>query len=160
MRGREDYFKFAFVRNPWDLAFSWYCSAFKIRTGKLFNSENYNPNKFYRFLVKYLPFSPLKNIRSKFSKYGYFYILMPRQQLDYVTDSQGDLKVDFLGRFESYQEDISFLSKKFCVDLPVDTRINSSKSKRFNYKDFYDQSSYELVLNCYRRDIEFLKYSF
>ena len=85
---------------------------------------------------------------------------MPRQQLDYVTDNQGVLIVDFLAKYENYEEDISFLAKKFRVNLPTDTRINSSKKKEMNYRDFYDQKSYEFVLNYYRRDIKFLKYSF
>lgn len=160
MRGREDYFKFAIVRNPWDLAFSWYSSAIKGRTGRLFDPENYNSKDFNRFLVKYLPSSPFKNLRSRFSKTGYFYVLMPRQQLDYITDAQGAVKVNFLGKYENYEDDMSFLAKKFSVELPVEARINSSKKKAMNYRDFYDQNSYELVLNCYRRDIEFLEYSF
>ena len=160
LRGREEYFKFAMVRNPWDLAFSWYSSSIKGRTGRMFDAQNYHPKDFYRFLVKYLPSSPSKKLRSKFSKNGYFYILMPRQQLDYVTDNQGVLIVDFLAKYENYEEDISFLAKKFRVNLPTDTRINSSKKKEMNYRDFYDQKSYEFVLNYYRRDIEFLKYSF
>ena len=160
LRGREEYFKFAMVRNPWDLAFSWYSSSIKVRTGKMFDAENYHPKDFHRFLVKYLPSSPLKRLRSRFSKTGYFYILMPRQQLDYVTDDQGALKVDFLGKYENFNEDISFLAKKFSVELSFEARINSSKKKVINYRDFYDQSSYELVLEYYRRDIEFLEYSF
>jgi hypothetical protein len=77
------FFKFAFVRNPWDRAYSMY---------RHFGLDEYM--SFEYFLAHVLKREMWKN--------RYWFV---RPQCDFVLDAHGELCVDFLGRFETLEQD-------------------------------------------------------
>jgi len=75
----------------------------------------------------------------------------------FLEDLQGDIAVDFLGRFEHINRDFDLLKKKF--DLPVDL-MKSNASSGGDYRDLYTDSSRNKIGLLYKNDIERFGYSF
>mgnify|MGYP003109884603 CR=1 FL=1 len=86
-------------------------------------------------------------------------------QIKYTHNSSGDQIVDFVGKFETLQEDFDKLNNicgwnfKFMI-LP---HVNKSKRAQKNYRKYYDDGSglaKHLVSELYREDIETYGYTF
>ena len=126
----SDYFKFAFVRNPWERMVSYY-----------FMDRYSNGISFLEF-VKLIP------IRSK----------LEYRMLPYITDSTGKIAVDFLGRYENLQEDFNEVCDKMGVcrrDLS-----NYNETNHGSYADYYDEESFKLVSKMFKADIREFNYEF
>ena len=164
------YFKFAFVRNPWDRMISIYK---------------------YLGLDKGLDFKTflMKTLKNKIWDTKYWFV-GPQSEL--ICDENGELMVDFIGRFESLQEDFNQVCSK--IGLPRTELPHVNKSEKINkvtlnprwillrprkllkgflwqvkgrsiptfesYEGYYDDESIEFVGKLYKRDIELFKYRF
>src|SRR5690606_16567753 len=88
------YYKFTFVRNPWDRMVSIYkYYAF------------YRICDFPRFVAKEFP--------SDLMKERYWFVC---PQSDYLLDEDGEVRVDFIGRYENLQKDFEKVCEK--IGLP------------------------------------------
>ena len=93
-------------------------------------------------------------------QYGHF-----TPQVKYTHDSRGKQVVDFIGRYETLQQDINKLRNILDEELPLVTlpHINQSKRLKKDYRDYYNDGtglSKELVYEMYREDIETYNYVF
>jgi hypothetical protein len=153
----DDYFKFSFVRNPWSRILSEY------------RYRNYfHHHSFRDFVLNKLPKPGFDD------KYRH---VMP--QYDMLHDQQGNLMVDFVGRFETLQTDF----EQVCVRLGIEDahlphRNRSDKKSRDlkrriknilfmngenrhqELRDYYDDVTREAVADYYRSDIETFGYRF
>jgi hypothetical protein len=145
------YFKFAFVRNPWDRIVSWY--AMVRRKGPQDNLWKYaleNSHDFNSFL---------KNCtgdiyESPFRRRNFF-----RNQWDYISDLDGSLMVDFVGRFENLANDTMAVFKRIKVPTPsVIPHLN--QGSHGHYREFYTEKTKDLLGQRFSKDIEFLGYRF
>lgn len=133
----ERFFKFAFVRNPWD----WLVSH-------------------YHYTIK-RPDHPLYDdviALSGFSEYVSYYIesRQPRQ-IDSLLNRDGDIGVNFVGRFESIREDFSRICEQIGIqiDLPHENR-----SQHDPYHTYYSEEDQKKFVQYFERDIETFDYSF
>jgi chondroitin 4-sulfotransferase 11 len=153
----NEYFKFCFVRNPWDRLFSWY--KMMLKKGVHNDFSDYllnNSSNFFEFLnltnVIYETY-PLEwdGIRPYPKSISF-------NQLDYITDNNGNILVDFIGRFESLNEDYNKVMEKIGItNLPL-PHINKSTSGEYKY--FYTESDIEKVYKLYKKDIKYFNYTF
>jgi hypothetical protein len=132
------YFKFMFVRNPWDLAVSYYH----------FYSQN-KEHRLYEAVSQFKSFEEYLEWRAGFGV---------RQQNHYCCDSDGGMLVDFVGRYETLDRDF----KKVCgligvlpTKLP---RLNSSKHD--DYRTYYNTKTKKLIKATYLEDIKLFGYKF
>jgi hypothetical protein len=130
----KKYFKFAFVRNPWDRA----VSGFKyqvLKRGKY--TKNFN-----RYLQVHtnIPF------------------LSSHNQLDWITNEKNEVKLDFIGRFENLQEDFNIICDK--IGIPKQQLPHKNKSKHKSYTEYYDDETRQIVAEKYAKDIEYFGYEF
>ena len=150
------YFKFAFVRNPWDRLVSWWSMIDAHRAA----AANGNPlNKFYRFVLEraatfeeFLEKCDEEIIDTDGRKWIY------RNQSDYLTDVSGRQIVDFVGRFETLQQDFDFIARKVLggpVPLP---HVNRSQHGR--YSDYFTPALAEKVERRFEPDIKAFGYVF
>lgn len=145
INGFNNYFRFAFVRNPWERLVSEYAWKF---SGEI--------ERFRQFCIDITE----KKYNNWASQYRDLLALKQhiREQYKYVFDSKGKLAVDFIGRYENLVEDFQQVSKltglKYCK-LPF---LNKSGHK--HYTGYYDKLTKELVERTYKDDIEIFNYHF
>jgi hypothetical protein len=133
------YFKFAFVRNPWARAYSWYEDVMR---------TDYHQKE--RNLTGDLSLHPfLKDFAGK----G---ILRP--QTFWLKNYRGSMALDFIGRFERLNED--FEQVKEALGLPQLTLPGENKGSGADYREQYDKDSRELIREIYHEEIELFGYSF
>jgi len=152
-----DYFKFSFVRNPYTRILSEY------------RYRNYfSHHSFKDFVLNKLPEPGWSD------KYRH---VMP--QYDMLHDGDGKLLVDFVGRFESLQQDFDRVCEQLNIDDSALPHMNKSDKKSRDLKrkvrnmiymngennnrglaDFYDEETRVAVADYYRRDIEAFGYEF
>lgn len=157
----DEYYKVAFVRNPWDRLVSWYAMIqgkgnttwYKRMTGlgKYNKIRQYvldNANSFEEFIYKCTD-----TIEDTDGKKSFWY-----NQLDYISDADGNVMVDYIGRFENLAEDTSTVFKQLGIEGASLPHKNSSEHR--NYRTYYNDQTRDLVAERYARDIEFFGYKF
>jgi hypothetical protein len=149
--GGDKYYKFAFVRNPWDRLVSWYSMVTKFPKGgnQLWRYVRENSSTFEEFIYNCTDEVEIK----KGVYYSFAY-----NQLDYVTDEHGDLLVDFIGRLENFDEDVHEVFDRIGVDL--ETVPHKNRSRHQHYSTFYAPDTEMIVRERFKRDIEYFGYEF
>ena len=130
------YFSFAFVRNPWDWELSHYKYILKFK-GHPKHAE----------IVRLGSFS--EYVRWRCDKRF-------QLQSEFVV-SQGKIVVDFVGRFESLQNDFAYVCEKIGVRAKLG-QLN--KTRRTRYQDHYDDRTAALIEKTFAPDIERFGYQF
>lgn len=133
----KNYFKFAFVRNPWD----WQVSLYHYIASHPFHPEH-TIVKRLGSLRAYLEWRLDKGVEL---------------QKDFVTDDNGKLIVDFVGKYETLVEDFRHICNRLNieVDLP-----HKNPSDHAAYQHYYDDYTKQLIEQAYREDIEMFNYHF
>jgi hypothetical protein len=132
------FFKFAFVRNPFDRFVS-YCS-FMTRTNDAFDRD---PKAVMRHFLFTAP--PMQHI-----------LFAP--QYHFVTGADGALLADMIGRVEQMQESYDAICER--IGIPTKELGKSNASKRGDYRAYYDQQLIDGVARLYARDLELFGYQF
>jgi hypothetical protein len=139
----DGYFKFAFVRNPWDRLVSWYHMC----------AQSTAPNAFARHVQQHAPTFDDFVMRTTTG-------IAERttwNQLDYVTDEEGSVIVDFIGRYERLPEDSRQVGERLgiAIDLP-----HTNRSTHAHYRDYYTDATRDIVARRFARDILHFGYEF
>ena len=80
-------------------------------------------------------------------------------QTDYLIDLQGNLIVDFIGHYETLQQDFDECCKR--IGIPKTTLPHRRKANdRLAYRDYYTAETQAIVSEAFARDIEILGYEF
>lgn len=138
-------FKFVFVRNPWDLQVS---SFFHIRRER--PEVVAKVDTFEQFIrLKFDPERP----------WNYMLDTSKELQRDYVVDLHGNLIVDFIGHYESLQEDFDAVCER--IGVPRVALPHKRKAEgRDDFRRYYNDETAEIVAAHYRPDIETFGYRF
>lgn len=157
LEGRyRDYFKFAFVRNPYDRLVS--CYAEKIRPKKIgieqgpYGGVSLRPGMSFREFAEAVCQIPDEEADVHF-----------RSQYVGVCGDGPDrpVLVDFLGRYENLEDDFSRVGEAIGAPLSLPPNPNPSKRRAGrHYRDFYDDELAEMVGERYREDVRIFGYSF
>jgi hypothetical protein len=131
------YFKFAFVRNPFDRFVS-YC-AFMTRESKDFQ---HNPHRVMREVLLAPPTD---------------HILFAPQH-NFVTDATGGLLTNAIGRVENMQADYDAFANR--LGFPTTQLERANSSQRGDYRIYYDRALINAVSELYSRDLELFGYEF
>ena len=141
----DNRFSFAIVRNPWDRAVSqFYYRKMTNQTGLSDHPLEFKDWVKHVFVMR----SPEFMNEEK----------MFLNQADWVTDEEGDIMVDYIGKFENIQQvwdEICDRLNRQPSKLP-----HKKKSSRGKYQSYYDDESKEIVGDFFKRDIELFDYSF
>lgn len=143
------YYKFGFVRNPYDRlvsAFEYAKQFFKKKSGGDYNI--YRKNETYWKLHNFKQWILTEFARNgKCGKYGW--------QCLYVDGC------DFVGRFENLEHDVKHALDTIDPDIytPLE-HTNRSKSSSKHYSEWYDDETREIVSQLYFKDLEQFNYTF
>ncbi len=139
-----DFFKFSFVRNPWDRLVSAYHYVAERRTSM---ESVTNHETFEDFLASFIE-EPSQFLNTK-----YF-----RPQSSYLVNDDGEMPLDFLGRFETFEKDLGVVLRE------IGSRRmffrHRKKSQRRDYRDYYTAQSSKAVGEVYFRDVQNFGYEF
>jgi hypothetical protein len=134
----NNYYKFTFVRNPWD----WQVSL-------------------YHFMLQY-PRHPQHKLVSGLKTFDDYIEWRVNEDLelqrDFVYDEDGNKIVDYVGKFENLQEDFNVILGNLSLEPVQLPFINRSKHK--HYKEYYNDKTRNLIGSAFRKDIEDFKYEF
>lgn len=161
----DSYFVFSCVRNPWSRAVSFYKYL-----------GYHNTHTFRQFVEDILP-------GELFDSKFYFV----RPQVDYITDSQGHIIVNYVAKLETLDQDFEVVRESLNVDGPL-PHVNSAKPQGIrpgrhprsivrylrhrylvaqdklpthkSYAAYYSHDLVERIADIYRRDVEAFDYSF
>ena len=140
----KDYYKFAFVRNPWDRLIS--CWQHRVVRSNIFG------------------FTSTEHERMQTLENFVDYVAgLDIADCDRHLRSQSALidlnNVDYLGRMESFNEDLLQISQQ--IGLPHKEIIQKNKTpNRKTYHTYYNDTTAEKVADIYKKDLQILGYRF
>jgi hypothetical protein len=156
-------FVFAFARNPWSRFLSLYHYA-RLEESRYHSaldpaSAPYGKHADYDLLTgaslddcaRYLLEGRLRHDANDINHW--------RPQVDWVTDADGSLLVDFVGRVEAMDASFRVVAERLNLDvktLPVANRSRSSHG----YRDVFSPVARDVVAEYYREDIDAFGYTF
>lgn len=146
-----EYFKFSFVRNPWDRLYSAYSF---LRQGGMGGQDKVWADE---HLATYPDFDSFvkgwvtpENIRSWVHFYPQHY---------FICDDALNLKMDFIGRFEQMNRDVSVVQRQLGLPIQPLGKINVTNKKK-HAPSVYTPETRDIVSRVYARDIELFHYDF
>ncbi len=146
------FFKFAFVRNPWDRLLSAYLF---LKAG----GRNVGDKKWAdEYLSSYSSFTEF--ILDWVTEENVLLGMHFKPQYLFVTNP-GNLKiqVDFIGKFETLQTDYQIIRDK--LGLGDDLKFeNKTEEKSGDYRSYYTKETQEIVARVYKEDIALFDYGF
>lgn len=145
----RSYFKFAFVRNPWDRLFSAY--HFLVRGGM----NDYDRTWAKTHLAHYQSFEQF--VHEWVNEENIMSWVHFRPQLHFITDSTGKIAMDFLGKMENISSDFDLVCRKLGVTASLPALNMTDKD---HYLKAYTAEMIEIVAQAYRNDITLLGYAF
>lgn len=132
------YFKFAFVRNPFDRFVS-YCAFMSRESGEFERA----PTAFMKHVIYNL--RPVDHV-----------LFVP--QYLFLVDEQGQLALDFVARTEDMQGSYDAICARLGLPGQPLERVNASRHRP--YWTYYDDELVSLVSGIYRYDLELFNYRF
>lgn len=135
----DSYFKFTFVRNPYQRVLSEYFWL---------NQKNLNKDR-----------TPSEN----FSKFiDEFYSTIDKDhkltQYEYLYNENGNLMVDFIGRVESFENDFTKVLNKFNTKIKIKPFNITRQKKDINQDLYLTKENKEKIYNLFKIDFETFGY--
>ena len=129
-KNSKRYFKFSFVRNPWDRMISRY--VYGVQHGDTYRD-------FDKWLVAFIKNNPNKI-----------------NQLNWIEPIKD---ISFIGRFETLQEDFNSVCNCINIPTVILPHRNKSK-RRKDYRHYYTTKTKNIVNKYCQKDIDTFHYSF
>ena len=130
----DSYFKFCFIRNPYD----------RIISG-------------WNHLGKRIPFKQYLHMRNMIGDMEYIHVFMP--QIRHMVDCKNQIQLNFIGHFENLETDFLYILYHLGYTLPIHdpvVRVNVKKHKK--YMEYYDQQTLDKVNELLKEDLERFDY--
>jgi hypothetical protein len=131
----DTYFKFCFIRNPYD---------------RLVSGWNY-VNKYN------IPLANFININKSLTDWDYWHVFM--NQSRHIINEKGKIGVDYIGRYEQLEEHFEVILKQIGIHNIThckNVKINSKKHK--DYKTYYDEELINKVYLQFKEDFDNFEY--
>ena len=175
----ENYFKFVFVRNPWNRLVSAYLNKFMQTSPMPFTRE------VVQSVYEQQNLTPDYERSITFKQFIHYLVITEDKLLNEHWKPQylflGNNKFDFIGKFENLTQDFQYIKQKLNLELDLEWANKTKKTENVdilenyadyypdslrqlkqmpNYKSFYTPDLVELVRERYRNDVEMFDYEF
>lgn len=146
----DSYFKFTFIRNPWDRLYSAY--RFLAKGGinehdrNVFEKHLKQCDSFEDFVLNYLTRKQVLDL------------IHFQPQSKFLMDESNNIMVDFIGRYENLEKDFLHITRQLNtkVGLP---HINKTIGN-VDYRSVYTDEMKKRVAEVYQDDIKLFNYTF
>lgn len=139
-------FKFAFVRNPWDLQVSSWLHLKRERPHLLEGHDGFDA------------FTRWKLDPQRPCQYHLDTAITP--QTDYLIDLHGRVLTDYLGRYERLHDDFDHICRTLGTATPALPHKRQTQDRRADYRSYYSDDLAERVAQHFARDIDMFGYRF
>ncbi len=140
----KDYFKFAFIRNPYDRLVS--CWLDKVVKNNLYE---FSPHK----LIEMQKFKNFVNyVEKQDLEMGDTHICLQSKLIDLN-------EIDYIGKYENFEKDLLYVLKKININCPMVEKKNASANRQ-HYSTYYDEDLVKQVTKIYQRDLNIFSYDF
>ncbi len=140
----KDYFKFAFIRNPWDRLVSCWLGKVVRRNAFKFEEKQYQKLKTFSNFIDHISTLDIENC-------------------DCHLASQSSLidlnEVDYLARVETFEYDLSSIFRKIGINN-FELTVKNVRKGRTHYRDYYSGNLEEKVYRIYEKDIQLFGYTY
>ena len=146
----KDYFKFTFVRNPFDRVVSAF--FFLKKGGRNRFDEQWAQRNLSSFndIDEFVYALENKTFATSILSWQHF-----SPQYPYVTDLNGRILVDFIGKVETIEADFQYV----CSQLNVRAALaHHNRSHHKNFRAYFNDRMYEIIYNLYKMDFLLFDY--
>lgn len=145
----NNFFKFTFVRNPFDRLVSAY--EFLQKGGLTDQDRTWADRK----ISKYNGFGDfVKGWFDDLNVYSYYHFI---PQHEFVC-FRNRIAVNYVGYYETLVDDYNYVQKKLKIGSPL-MALNSRKD-RVDYRAYYDSETIDIVSKVYKKDLDLFGYDF
>jgi hypothetical protein len=144
IHGWESYFRFGFVRNPWEVQVSMYNYILGMGNQHPEWQEVERCSNFRTYIDRYM--------RNNWENGNLI------TQSDMLFDDQDYCLVSLIGRFDTFTEDFEKACREMGIAMADLPWLN--RSEHGEYRSYYDENAKSLVAKIYSRDLDLLKYAF
>jgi len=144
----NDFYTFAFVRNPWDLmvsSYKWWLQKANIWPHLKEDIDNIKKMDGFNSFIRSDYGRKMLN-----EQYGNIY--------DWISDEKGQIMLDYVGRFENLEEDFYSISEE--IGLPVKELPRVNVTNRDHYREYYDDYTKSIVEERFHKTIKLFDYHF
>lgn len=141
----HQYYKFTFVRNSWARAYSWYRNV--IRDPQHQRKLNVSPDCSLNDFLRH-------HLDNNWAL---------QSQLDWITDAQGNIPLDFIGRFETLKQDFAQVCQDIGVDdssLPELLKEEHDTRTKVHYTEAFDAEGKDIIARVFKDEIKYFKFEF
>ena len=162
----KDYFKFAFVRNPFDRLVS--CYLYSCRTNREKNRRSLIRDKNGKIVRRdFFNFNAMFYPRITFEEFVEGACKMPDRIADEHFRSQffslsckDRLIPNFLGKIENLREDYKKICEIIGMENPPKLPHKNKSVRDKDYREYYNARTKHLVAKRYKKDLEAFEYEF
>lgn len=138
----DSYFKFAFVRNPWERLVSRYFYILQ------YEKDQEKHRKVFEETSK----------KSSFHDWFMDNDHILQSQYDFLKDDNSRLSLDFIGRFEQFHTDLGVVKKYLGINAQFIPEVFKTRKK--HYSLYYKPSSRKRARGYLKQDIQAFGYTF
>lgn len=132
----DSYYKFGFVRNPWD----WQVSLYNYGLSWELHHQR-ELFKSFKSFDEYIEWRVNHEVRL---------------QKDFFYDSAGKCLMNFIGKFETINEDFNLICRELGINVSL-PHINKREDDK-KYLSYYSSKSIDMIFDAYNEDILTFKY--
>ena len=148
----DEYYKFAFVRNPYSRCVSeYFYNVHRVKNDKYEKTINDMGGVDTR----------IPTVEPWFKKY----VILNKDNTDVWKApyynwlcKDNTIDINFIGKLETLQADFDMICDK--IGIPKQILPHKNKSKHKHYTEYYDDETRQIVADKYKKDIEYFGYEF
>jgi hypothetical protein len=150
----DTFYKFGFVRNPWDRMIS---EIFFLRYFAPWFGQKFSDQFSSGDIANIIKYSCIDYARRPLGIWGEHMV----PQMNFLQKNSPNFGLNFLGRFENLNEDLNKIISVLNLEtnFPIESpHINASQHE--HYTKYYTEETIDLVYQVYKDDVNLLKYEY